>query len=302
MNYFHYRIFGLVVCSEIELPELISTRARNANVTIKLGKVAEHLDSPTYCGAIYESSNEELLLRIENVATYYVSNGKNIIVDPDKKAEAKEIRLFLLGSVLGAILHQNRLFPFHGSSLVHDKSAIIITGNSAAGKSSLAAGFVQKGYQFLSDDVTVIMPQKEGNFLVQPGVPHFKLWKDVTNYFGIKQNNLQMVRPQLEKYYKPFPDQFIKTPVPLKLIIQLSVTNSNCFTSYLTKGTEKFNTLRASTYRLKLVESFNQTSYHFSFLSDLSQQVDVYKVNRPTSPLQINELSDYIERTILKQH
>ncbi|MEG8053162.1 hypothetical protein QP185_07710 [Sphingomonas aerolata] len=53
---------------------------------------------------------------------------------------------YLLGTALGALLHQRALLPLHCNAIVHDGKAFLFCGDSGAGKSTLAAVFEARGY------------------------------------------------------------------------------------------------------------------------------------------------------------
>ncbi len=56
-----------------------------------------------------------------------------------------DVRLFLLGSVMGAVLHYRGVTPLHGNGFVHEGGAVLVLGNMGVGKSTLAAALVKKG-------------------------------------------------------------------------------------------------------------------------------------------------------------
>jgi hypothetical protein len=147
----------------------------NPDVTIDFGKFPQSIENPLFSGVRFQTSGQKFLLTVDKIARYYVVDGKSITIEPFVNADMDEVRLFLLGSAFGALIHQRGLLPFHGSSLKIGNSAIILSGLSGAGKSTLAAAFRQKGYQILSDDVSVISFLNDQIPIVHPGYPQMKL-------------------------------------------------------------------------------------------------------------------------------
>ena len=102
---YQYKAFGLIIDSEIELPELPKALGET-DVTVSLGIAPTKLINPTFVGVRFESSHNEFLLRIEHIASFYVTAGNHITIDTQPNVEFDEVRLFLLGSAFGALLHQ----------------------------------------------------------------------------------------------------------------------------------------------------------------------------------------------------
>lgn len=297
MKKYYYRIFGLNIESEIELPDLPFDHSYPIDVVIKYGKIPRHIVNAKNKGVLYESKQNDFLFRLENVSSYRVQNGNTITVQPNEKATSEEIRLFLLGSTMGGLLHQRGILPIHGSAVEKDNKALIIAGASSSGKSSLAAGMSELGYSIISDDISVIEFQNENKVMVQPGTPYLKLWNDVLSYFK-EDPNLTKVRPNLDKYYLPKKTVTPNKAIPLEKIIALSVKNSSGFVHRKIHGAQKFELLRNNTYRLQYSEPFEQSKLQFFNLTKLANSVEIYKLERPISPLQVNELASFIHKNI----
>src|SRR6266566_3927655 len=105
MASFSYVIFGLNICSDIQCNSLLPGRG-DPDVHVRLGPVPEQLSHYSAEGVLYQASTRQFLLKINHIARYLVSNGSEIIVDPAPGAEMDAVRLFLFGSVFGAMLHQ----------------------------------------------------------------------------------------------------------------------------------------------------------------------------------------------------
>jgi len=298
LNNYCYKAFGLILESEIELPELIPAPGLKPDVHISLGKVPEHLPKTNKTGVLYETYPGDFLFRLDTVAGYRVRNGNEITIDPNESAFPEEVRLFLLGSAIGALIHQRGSIPIHGSTIALNDGAMIITGASAAGKSTLAAGLSEKGYSVLADDISVVSPDKEGVFKVYPGIPHLKLWKDVAEHLDYK-SHYDKVRPDLEKYKIPIKNTANLNEIEVKHIVALSSKNSEGFTFETKSGIEKFFLLKENTYRYQFLEGMGLTEQHFKNISLLANQVNLSRIERPASPLLISELIEFLEKKLI---
>jgi hypothetical protein len=169
-----YQLFGLRVRSEIPLPELFPAECGgDPDVTIREGHVPA-----------LQANHDGLLLNIRDVARYHISEGKQIVVDPAPNVPERNVRLYLLGSAFGALLHQRGLLPLHANAIEVDGRAVAFMGASGSGKSTLAAWFHDRGYRVIADDVCVVGFDRTSRPTVKPGLPRLRLWKEALEASG----------------------------------------------------------------------------------------------------------------------
>lgn len=176
-----YSLFGLKVQSEIALPELFVDRSdRAADVVIRRGKI----DPPADARPGLHVHKGGLVLIVADVANYAIEGGHSISVDPLADAPDRNVRLFLLGSAFGALLHQRGLLPLHANAVEMEGKAVAFMGPSGSGKSTLAAWFHDRGHRVLADDVCVVAFDREGRPIAYPGLPRLRLWEEALQKFG----------------------------------------------------------------------------------------------------------------------
>jgi len=246
-------------------------------------------------GVLFEATTNDFLFRFKGIGRYRVQNGKKIIIQPEQEAVPGEIRLILLGSCIGALLHQRGILALHGSAISDGRQTVILSGHSGAGKSTLAAALLELGYSVIADDISVIGFGEKQQFIVEHGIPHLKLWKDVLVHFN-QNDDLEKVRPQLEKYRKPIPVP--KEAAPLTRIVILSPSNSTDFRYSEILGKDKFHHLRNNTYRLQFIDKLNQTEAHFHNLSRLVSSIQMFHAYRPQNLTKILEFAQVIAGVI----
>ncbi len=122
-------------------------------------------------GSYYQAADGQFLLRVADVAAYYVTNGGQIVVQPDGKESGHLSRLYLLGTAMGVLLMQRGMVPMHGSTVDINGGGVVFTGVSGAGKSTMAAGLRRLGHSLLADDVSAITCDRNGVYWLQPGYP-----------------------------------------------------------------------------------------------------------------------------------
>lgn len=295
-----YYIFGLNILSVVPLPSRPVLHPQpdvTPDVVIKFGEAPEVLTNPQFNGARYQAGPGEFLLRIDGVARYYVQNGCRITITPEVGAGDDEILLFLMGLAMGALLHQRNVLVLHAGAIAVSGASVIFSGPSGVGKSTLAAGFHQRGYPFLADDVCAIMTVN-GCPAVIPGFPRLKLWADVLEKLDTDKAKLKSVRgsKHLEKYFLPI-DRIQDTPFPLRSVFVLETTNTAKMEVTVLKGAAKIAPLIANTYGLRFLEGLGGKKDHFKQCAAVAAKVAVYRTVRPDKGFLLNELMDLLEAT-----
>lgn len=293
-----YHIFGLNILSSIPLPArpIADPPLELApDVVIEYGNTPVALSNPQTKGVYYQAGPGEFLLRVDSVARYYVREGRRIVITPDSNAEDERILIFLMGSAIGALLHQRNILVLHAGAIAVNDQSVIFTGDSGIGKSTLAAGFHKRGYPFLADDVCAIA-MLNGKPAVIPGFPRLKLWADVLKKLDKDKDLLKSVRwtQGLEKYFLPV-EPLHKTPVPLKSVFVLETTNADKMEITALKGAEKIDPIIKNTYRLSFLNGLGGKKDHFRQCAAVAAKAAVYRTVRPNKRFLLTELIDMLE-------
>ncbi|MDD3907631.1 MAG: hypothetical protein PHF34_05380 [Bacteroidales bacterium] len=247
------------------------------------------------CRPHLKVNNQNLWLDIYNIAQFYVHNGEKIVIQPYKNAEPDSIELFLNGSALGAILHQRGIMPFHGSAFNFIDKGILICGTSGSGKSSVTAAFCQNGAQFLSDDITPVSLY-DSKIFIEPLKTRMKLWDDSIEKLNLKNKNLKRIRPTLDKYYVPYPEDHKKHL--LNHLVILGVHNQPNFQAQEINNLEKYNALRGQIYRKTYLKGMPETEKkYFKQILQIASAITVTMVFRPKM-CEIYETMDFIKKAI----
>lgn len=278
---YRYAAFGIEIASDIMLPEFCIGTRRRADVRIIIGRVPREIVAAYEKDAYYEVANQEFLLRLEGVAQYYVANGERIVIEPCDHAEVRELRLYLLGTVMGVLLMQRGILAIHGSALVIDGHGVIFSGVSGAGKSTMAAALLKKGHALLADDITAVSASKEGRLWVQSSYPQQKLWQTGAALVGINTKPLVRLSQDLDKYAVPVHAGFYRQPVPLAAIYEIRVGPADHIKINLLKGADKLAVLLNQTYRGELLEGLGLKTVHFNKCVDMTRHLSVFRLTRP---------------------
>jgi|GEM_PF-108443 len=245
-----YEAFGLRLSSEIPLTELPvaapNPGSPQADVIIATADPSELWGELRQAGSNFVRLGNRFLFLIPETAIYCIEDGARITVAPLAGADADKVRVYLLGTCMGALLMLRHTLPLHGSAVVIDGRAYAFLGDSGVGKSTLAAALVHRGYPFISDDVIAAQsdhraddvtaapsgPSASDNEietksgqrvlddtrtaqsdrrerlppLVMPAYPQQKLWQASIDGLGLEAGHFRPVYRETEKFAVPVPE------------------------------------------------------------------------------------------------
>jgi hypothetical protein len=254
------------------------------DVIIETATVKRSVQLPLYEDGFYSLNQYEFSMDVDGVASFYVSGGNYISVFPYPESNIGTIELYLNGSAFGAILHQRKILPLHGSCLNHNGLGIMICGVSGAGKSSLIASFCLHGAEFLTDDVTPVL-FKSGLPVIWSISDRIKLWNDTLQQLNQDDKNLLRIDPGTDKYYYPI-SQDKRTDLRLNLIYILQLHDNPEVEFTEISGASKSIALRKEIYRYEYLYGMpdNEKVYFKSF-TDINNNVRIFSVRRPDNIL-----------------
>lgn len=153
---------------------------------VERGRVPDSIDAATHHGVCWQAASGRFLLDVPGVARYLVEGGARVTVEPAVDASPAEVERYLATSPRAA-LHLQRGEPvLHAAWLRNPSSngAVVIAGDSATGKSTLAAALWQRGWSVGADDVTPVTMSGEGAAFVRPTSSTLVLWPGMSEHFA----------------------------------------------------------------------------------------------------------------------
>jgi HPr Serine kinase C-terminal domain len=287
----NYKLYGLIAQSDWPLPECQPVlRDAAPDIHFIKGLVPEKGIDVTSDNPWEQSLDGEFWLNMEEVARYWIRHGREIIIEPYPGADDESIRLFLLGSALGALLFQRGLLLIHGNAIEVNGACLVCVGDSGAGKSTLAAAFLQHGHRLLADDVVPVDEQG----LATPGFPRIKLWGNAARQFGIETDSLRRIMPDMDKYNVPLGERFCETPLPVKWVYVLDPSDEDEFACQPYEGMARFEPLHGNTYRVHFLEAMALKPQHLQQVARLAGNIRMARIRRPREGFRLNELVRFI--------
>jgi hypothetical protein len=284
-----YTAYHLSIESELALPELLPDAKNPAppDVDIRYAPIDAHgLADGQQIGPFLWVTSDSLWLQVPRVARFLVQGGQRILIDPQPGIDDESLRVFLLGSALGALLFQRGNLVLHGNAIRIGDQCMVCVGQSGAGKSTLAAGFMQRGYQILADDVVPV----DANCCALPGFPRIKLWQDVADRLAINTQGLARIRPGIEKFNYPLTTPTTLAALPIRWIYILESDPMDGIRFTPIRGMDRFLPLRQNTYRLRFLEGMALKSEHLKLAGQLAGKVHLTRVTRSKNGFELDAL------------
>ncbi len=286
----NYLAYGLPILSPLALPELsVGDCSGPPQVRIHAGRVAPELANRTGKGALFEAAPGRFLLRLDRIARYLVTDGNQIVIDAAPETDDDSVRLFLFGSVFGALLHQRCLLPLHASAIETEKGAVLFAGASGAGKSTLAGAFYRRGYRVVADEICAL----DGDH-VRPAVPRLTLWPDAMDELALRSDAVRPVRPNVKKFHVPVDPSNSHAAMPVHAIYILSLINTPDFAVSRLRSLEKVQALINCTFRRQFIGPESGPGY-MSLVTAAAGAIPISRFVRSPSRT-LSETADLLER------
>lgn len=190
-----YTVNGITIDSDFPLLRAVPASGR-ADLELRRADrpviVSEAGLTPLYTGKRKLPNGEPLctvyrhpegdVVRIGTARLEFVISGNVIrycIIDPQSE---DSLEIIFGNIVLSLWAERSGHLALHASAVVVDGVCVAFSASSQAGKSSLAAGFIQAGCDFVTDDILGVT-ERDGVFVAQPGAPHMRMWPDLVSRF-----------------------------------------------------------------------------------------------------------------------
>jgi hypothetical protein len=279
-EYRDYAVFGLRVRSNLELPELFAASGAGVpDATIELGSI------PSVTHGEPDGLNHvegALVLVIPQVGRYWIEGGNRIVVDPEPGVPERNVRLFLLGSAFGVLLHQRGLLPLHANAIEIDGRAVAFMGPSGAGKSTLAAWFHDQGFRVIADDVCVVSFDAQGRPCATPGVPRLRLWREALEFMGREASNYPrsyVASQATDKFDLAIePEGAVQSEMPLAALYVLN--RGNATSLHRITGIGAAHSVFANTYRGGYLHAARQHEAHWRAAVQLLEAIPLFSAVR----------------------
>jgi hypothetical protein len=275
-----YRAYGLLISSEIPIEHFMGADSlEEPDVYIKLGEIFGSGYTPPATMQI-ESLPGRLLLRGARSATFLVTEGKTITIEPLPGGDPATIQQILLGWAFAGLFHQRSMLPLHGSALCKGDDCFVFCAPSGGGKSTLTSSFLKKGFAFLDDNVALADFQ-DGKVFIASGSPELRLWEDSMHNLKFEHKVVGRIRPDIDKTSIIARSNFRNEKAMLTKIFILRRSNNSMVSYVNVTGAAKFRALLENVFCIKFMKDSVCNPGIFHRVHKLAERVPVVDIILP---------------------
>ena len=223
-----------------------------------------------------------LRFAIEGIGAWEMAGGRTIRVVPDARAGPAELRLFTLGSAWSAIGLQRGHAVWHGSAVTRNGRTLMICGPQGAGKSTLAAAMLAKGWRLVADDLARIEVPRGHVARIYPSATRLKLWSDAVERLGWQDRILHRDYFRADKFHCEAGGAGIE-PLPLSAIVVLEEA-ATLSTERLTGHAAVTGAFSAALYRPDQLDALKAWPVQTALAATICAATPVYRLTRPRTP------------------
>lgn len=279
---FYYKIYGSIVCTDLEFLQLVSVDAiseKEADIVIKSGHIPEEIKEQEP-ERKYDFGEKKSWL-INKTTWFVVEDGREITYELRPGGNQGYLCTYLLGFGLAMLHMQRGEMAIHCSAVSKDGEAILIAGESGSGKSTLTTRFLDEGYELMADDVALVKVI-HGKAIAYPAFPYQKLCRDAAMQKGYALEELVYIDEDKDKFLVPYKHNFSLDGKPVKAMLCL-VADEKMTEPCLEKvtGINKFHACVNNLFLRKLLRQQKYGILVGPKCLEIASSVPMYLLGRP---------------------
>lgn len=273
---YYYKLFGITIQSDLEFPQLVvSEDTARHDVLIEKTGFSQEIEDKT--PQMYYEFGQEYSWLCNTTCQIQVYEGNRITYALTGKGNADWLQTYLLGYGMSMLALQRGLLPIHCSAVANEQGALLIAGESGAGKSTATTAFLKAGYTLMADD----MAWADGT-MVYPAFPYQKLCRDVVEREGYDLDELIYINEEKDKFLARYRGEFSTEARPIKGFILLHLTREETVTAQELTGFDRFHVYLGNTFLRKLMTKEQKYAPYMGKMGlDMASKVPLLAIGRP---------------------
>lgn len=273
--------YGLALQSDIGLPHLLRLPDE-----VPAEVLVRKRHEPVYCrrtenekGRFVEGHAQSLTIGWNTVGELLVRDGRTVDVAALEGIEDDILGPLVLGVGMGVLLSQRGEYVLHASAVSLPQGTVALVGFKGDGKSTLAASFVGRGHQLVTDDVLALRWEEADAPLPRQGYGGLKLWPEVFHaVLDESEIGHPRVHPDFEKRMV-WPGSSATPPLPLVAVYVLA-PGSAISIDRIDGQASVIEFLRHA-YVPRFLPSLGTTEAHLAQALRLARSVPIFQLARP---------------------
>jgi hypothetical protein len=300
-KYGPYVLCGWHLESAIPLPELmlwsgVHESCPEETIQIELQERPPHQSELPF----FTNGEDGVSLHVKGIGCFRVSReAERVTVQTEVGADPLLLRAHLFGSVLAILCYRRGLFPLHGSCVLLGGEAVVFSGASGTGKSTLATALARRGHSLLCDDICAIDLSNSRQPMLRPAFPRVKLLPDAIEWFQMGEAVTYSQAAQGPKGHFGVAAiqsvEAIQQPVPLGAIYALETPSGDQASRSLLPGRDAFVFVESQAHRGWMGRNLGLCEQLFRHIAMLAATVPVYRLNRPCDLGRVDEVACLVE-------
>lgn len=291
---FTYYAYGLVLDSEIPLPEL-SPAEGTADIRLRIGAVEPPPSRPEEPWYSWSSEGASVRIRWKGLGTFQLLEGREVVVDPAPGVEVGRLRDYVLSFVMGALLQQRGyLVLLHASAVLMHGRAVAFVGESGEGKSTMTAALSARGYPVVSDEL-VPVDFSGGGLRVWPAFSRLKLTAESAEAVGCPAEALTQIYSEEEKLGWQVASAAPEASLPLSRIYLLRTGDAHSVRA--TASVDAVGELVRQSFHKRLL-SPDRLRQHLLTCADLARSGRVCYLTRRRSLAELDAVANLVEADV----
>ena len=278
---FHYKLYGMHIVSDFELKQLTNLSGTESDllpqITIQEKELPKELKREQDCYFVIAKEKSY----ISNSYCYLLmENGEKLFYEKKENVTPQLLNAYLLGWGIATLVYQRGELAIHCSCVKKDGRAILISGNSGSGKSTVTNELLKRGYSFMADDMSVVKMIEE-EVIATAAFPYQKLCSDAALACGMPYEEMIYVDEDKDKFLVPCKDIFEDEPVPVKAMVILTRTKEDRINVQELIGADKFRACMDSLFLSPLLGEDLYKPENGVRVMKFASRIPLYQISRP---------------------
>ena len=253
------------------------TAALHREMRVRFGAVPHTIADAVLDEDGFVLSHQAFLFTTDAGVRFHYARGDGIVASvPEPRCE-DDFRLYLWGTVFGAVAWLNGYFALHASAVAVGQRAVAFTADSGVGKSTLAAALSAHGLAHICDDTLAVYPSG-GQPLAIPDRKPLKLWEDAFNF--VAADRLEPIVSMPGKSYA-LAARRAADALPLGDLIVLADGHEIALTPV--RGADKLSVVVDAMYRAFIPCALGWRSAYTKHLMAVASGIGIWRLTRPRS-------------------